>query len=206
MSRPSNPELRDKILKAAADIIENCGPECVTMREVAEKVGYSSTTLYLYFKDKNAILSEAILRGFDSLSDYCNAAMVGPSNLDRFRQRCRAYVMWGLTNPGQYRLMFEGPWTISFDAEDTARAVRGLTDGAAVIRAAIEAGELPPLQDARTFGDASWSALHGATSLGISRRLIAGGDEATPAAVVEKATRTSDALVNCLLKSAGAKA
>ena len=203
MARPSNPELRDKILKAAAGIIEDCGPDCVTMREVAEKVGYSSTTLYLYFKDKNAILREAILIAFDDLTDACNLAMVGPTNLDKFRQRCRAYVVWGLMNPGHYQLMFEGDVGMRFEGVDLERATRGLADGGVVIRAAVEAGELPPLEDPRVFGDAAWAAIHGVTSLAVSRRLAADRIEPTPQALLDASTRAADLLVNSLLKAAG---
>jgi AcrR family transcriptional regulator len=203
VARPANLELRDKILKAAAEIIEGCGPDCVTMREVAEKVGYSPTTLYLYFKDKNDILKEAILCGFDSLADSCNAAMVGPRPLDKFRQRCRGYVMWGLLNPGHYQLMFEGTSTISLVGEDHARAVRGITDGGRVAQEAIDAGDLPPIDDPKTFADASWAGIHGATSLAISRRLMAGHDEITPPAVTEVATRAADAIINALIASLG---
>lgn len=205
MARPANPELREKILKAAAEIIEGCGPDCVTMREVAEKVGYTPTTLYLYFKDKNAILKEAVLLAFDSLAETCNAAMVGPTNLDRFRQRCRAYVVWGLTNPGHYQLMFETQHDVTFTEEETARSTQGLTDGGIVMRAAINAGEMPEVADAWAFGSATWAAIHGATSLAISKRLVgAGGGEATAAASLAAATKVADTLVNCLLKSAGA--
>lgn len=48
------------------------------LREVAEKIGYSSTTIYLYFKDKGAILREAVLRSFDELNETCSLAAVGP--------------------------------------------------------------------------------------------------------------------------------
>jgi AcrR family transcriptional regulator len=203
MPRPANPELREKILDAAAGIIEGCGPDCVTMREVAEKVGYSPTTLYLYFKDKNDILKEAILRGFDSLADACDAAMVGPSAIDKFRQRCRAYVVWGLLNPGHYQLMFEGSPEVQFEGEDLERSIRGLAGGAVVAREAIEAGELATPKDPRAFADASWAGIHGATSLAISKRLLAGRDEITPRTITEAATRTADTLVNCLIAGSG---
>lgn len=205
MARPANPELRVKILKAAAGIIEDCGPDCVTMREVAEKIGYSSTTLYLYFKDKNDILREAVLLAFDDLAEAANAAMVGPTNLDKFRQRCRGYVMWGITNPGHYQLMFESNAGFAFTGEELKRSMRGMSDGADVIRAAIAAGELPPPEDPRLFADASWAAIHGATSLAVSRRLIADRGEVTITELADIAFRTADALVNCLLKSVGAK-
>lgn len=207
-ARPANPELRDKILRAASEIIEGCGPDCVTMREVAEKVGYSPTTLYLYFKDKNAILQEAVLRSFDDLNDACQAVMVGPRAIDKFRQYCRAYVMWGVMHPGHYTLMFEVPWDMEW-AIDWAevnfdRLVRGRTMVLKLLAESIEEGELRDPGDLRAFNEAGWAALHGSTSLAISRRLTADIPEPTLAQVVEAATRTADMLVNCLIAGSGA--
>lgn len=203
-ARPANPELRERILKAASEIIESCGPDCVTMREVAEKVGYSTTTLYLYFKDKSAILREAVLHAFDEFNDACTLAMVGPRAVDSFRQRCRAYVLWGLTNPGHYSLMFEAPWDMGWALEwtdvDAERFMKGRAADLEVLRQAIAASEMRDPGDLDAFEDAVFAALHGATALAISRRLT-GGDP-TPARVVHSATRAADMLVNALIGEA----
>lgn len=205
-ARPANPELRDRIVKAAAGIIEDCGPDCVTMREVAEKIGYSPTTIYLYFKDKDAILREAVLRAFDDLNDSCEMATVGPRALDKFRQHCRAYVTWGVMHPGHYALMFERPldteWTVKWVPENLDRLTRGRGTVTALLEAAVDAGELGDLDDIHVFNDAGWAALHGATSLAISGRLTAEASDLPLAQVLEVATRTADTLVNALLDSA----
>ncbi|HSK47018.1 MAG TPA: TetR/AcrR family transcriptional regulator [Coriobacteriia bacterium] len=203
MARPANPELRGKILRAAADIVESCGPDCVTMREVAEKVGYSSTTLYLYFKDKNAILKESVLNAFDELNESCRLAMVGPSALDKYRQRCRAYVIWGLTHPGHYTLMFQLPWemdwSVQFTEETFGRLTQGRKEDLIVLREALDGGELATGVDLEALEDSVWAALHGATSLAISGRLTGASTDAGPAEKVAVTTRISDDLVNSLI-------
>lgn len=207
-ARPANPELRTKIVEAAAEIIESCGPDCVTMREVAEKIGYSSTTIYLYFKDKGAILRETVLRGFDDLNDSCELAMVGPRALDKFRQYCRAYVTWGVMHPGHYTLMFELPWdmewTVRWMPENLDRLTRGRRAVIGLLQDAVDAGELEDPGDIGAFNDAGWAALHGATSLAISRRLTAAVPNPSLAEVLGVATRTSDRLVNALLAGSAA--
>ena len=45
-------DLRAKILDAARELFVNEGVEAVSMRKVADKIGYSATTLYSYFDDK----------------------------------------------------------------------------------------------------------------------------------------------------------
>lgn len=203
MARPANPELRGKILRAAGEIIEGCGPDCVTMREVAEKVGYSPTTIYLYFRDKHALLRESVLAAFDQLNDACRFAAVGPSALDSYRQRCRAYVVWGLTNPGHYSLMFELPWemewTVHLADEGVERFTAGRRDDMEVLGKAASKGELPADTDLDALEDAVWAGLHGATSLAISRRLTIGTPDASPVDVLAATTAVSDDLVNSLI-------
>lgn len=205
-ARPANPELRERIVAVASEIIEGCGPDCVTMREVAEKIGYSPTTIYLYFKDKSAILREAVLRSFDDLNETCELSAVGPGPLDMFRQRCRAYVVWGLTHPGHYTLMFELPWemdwTVSWTEENADRLIRGRLADMALLAEAIAAGELAQDADLDLLEDAVWAGLHGATALAISRRLTAAIPDAGPTQVLAAATRTADAIVNALIATA----
>lgn len=206
MARPANPELREKILKAAGQIIEACGPDCVTMREVAEKVGYSPTTLYLYFKDKGAILREAVLLGFDDMNDACALAMVGPRAIDKYRQYCRAYVTWGVMHPGHYSLMFELPWdmewTVQWMPENIDRLMRGREMVLALLREAVDAGEICDPGDHEAFNNAGWAALHGATSLAISGRLTAVNQDLSLAEKIAAATSISDTMVDALIACA----
>jgi AcrR family transcriptional regulator len=46
------------ILDAARALFVTKGIEAVTMREIAKKIGYSPTTIYLYFKDKETLIHE----------------------------------------------------------------------------------------------------------------------------------------------------
>jgi AcrR family transcriptional regulator len=171
MARPANPELRSKILEAAADIIESCGPDCVTMREVGEKIGYSPTTIYLYFKDKNEVLKETVKAAFEDFADTMALAAVGPTPLDKVRQRVRAYVVWGVMHPGLYQLMFQVPGDIEWTEEDIAATSRSYMDSYAVLQEGIDVGQFKPISDVAEFGVTSWAALHGVVSLAISKRL-----------------------------------
>ncbi len=202
-ARPANPELKAEIVKAATRIVEGCGPDCVTMREVAEEVGYSPTTLYLYFRDKHDILREVIVEGFDDFSEFASMSEVGPSALDRFRQRARAHIVWGLMHPGLYRLMFETPVEADWDPEETKRIDRGTDDSVRVLREAVRDGLLPKKTDALSVALGIWAAVHGVASLAISRRLFggSGADDAAGAGYLKKVAALSDGMVNNLLAS-----
>jgi AcrR family transcriptional regulator len=198
-ARPANQELRREILTAATRIIEDCGPDCVTMRQVAEEVGYTPTTLYLYFKDKHAILREVVIEGFDDLADFLDAAAVGPTPLDRVRQRTRAYVVWGLLHPGLYQLMLETRIETDFTLEETKRVTRGLVAGGRALSEAIEQGQLTGIEDPYVISSAAWAATHGVTSLVVARRFPDGAVSMSAPQLLEAATRIADALVNSLL-------
>ena len=47
--------LRQDILDVAREMFATEGYESVSMRKIADKIEYSPTTIYLYFKDKNEL-------------------------------------------------------------------------------------------------------------------------------------------------------
>src|SRR5260221_1105760 len=49
-------ELRQAILTAAGTLFLEQGYERFSLRKVAERIGYSPTTIYLYFRDKDDLL------------------------------------------------------------------------------------------------------------------------------------------------------
>jgi AcrR family transcriptional regulator len=199
MARPANPELRAEILTAATRIVEQCGPDCVTMREVAEEVGYTPTTLYLYFKDKDAILRQIVVDGFAEMAEFVASAAVGPTALDKLRQRARGYIVWGLMRPGLYQLMFESRLEAEFTPEDGDLMSRVAADGDAVIAEALAGGQFEGLTDPVALGNCLWAATHGTTSLAISRRLVRGADPMSARDLLDAATAVGDQLVNSLI-------
>lgn len=49
-------ELQQLILKAAGELFLEQGYDRFSLRQVAERIGYSATTIYLYFEDKDDLL------------------------------------------------------------------------------------------------------------------------------------------------------
>src|SRR5437867_3447431 len=58
---------RAEILDAAKQLFVEHGCDATTIRRIAGRVGISSTALYVYFPDKNAILTEICDATFESL-------------------------------------------------------------------------------------------------------------------------------------------
>ena len=67
-------EMRAAILEAAGDLVEVDGIDGLTIRAVAQAVGYSPGALYEYFDSKEAILKALYFGGADGLGAHCERA------------------------------------------------------------------------------------------------------------------------------------
>jgi len=100
-------ELRDLILKAAGQEFLEKGYDTFSLRHVAERIGYTPTTIYLHFRNKDDLLLATVQEGFEAFDrqmEQTAAAHADP--LKRIEALGRAYIEFGLQNPALYRLMF----------------------------------------------------------------------------------------------------
>jgi AcrR family transcriptional regulator len=100
-------EFRREILDAARELFLNEGYEKFSMRKLAEKIGYSPTSIYLYFKGKDdllfAICEEFAERFVTTLNDIRSRSN---DPLDALRQAMLYRIEFGLNNPNQYRVFY----------------------------------------------------------------------------------------------------
>ena len=111
-TRGSGEALRAEILEAAGAILAASGDASqVTLRGVARRVGIAATSIYLHFSDVEQLLLEVKQLRFTEfnqlIQDAADAAGEDPT--DRIRAMGRAYVDFGITNPGHYRVLFSAP-------------------------------------------------------------------------------------------------
>src|SRR5438270_6082500 len=100
-------ELRSLILATAAELLLEQGYDHFSLRQVAERIGYSATTIYLYFENKDALLFEVMSDGWQRFSDeFLAAAESSDAPLERLHAMASVYVSFGLNNPAVYDLMF----------------------------------------------------------------------------------------------------
>jgi AcrR family transcriptional regulator len=99
--------LRRKILDAARDILLTRGYEQFSMRRLAEHIEYTPTTIYLHFKDKSDILFCLCEEIYGMVCDLLESAAVGIQDpAGRARAVIKAFVDFGLSDPGRYRIAF----------------------------------------------------------------------------------------------------
>ena len=100
-------QLRRQILSAARELFVNQGYENVSMRKIANKIEYSPTTIYLYFKDKADLLDSVCKETLLSLLNTLELLKRDKSDpIEVLRKSGKAYVEFGLKYPQDYKLTF----------------------------------------------------------------------------------------------------
>jgi AcrR family transcriptional regulator len=103
--------LREALLEAAIDIIDDEGTGNLTIRHLADRVGVSHAAPAYHFKDKSALLVAVATEGFRRLGEYFQRSLSSADLADpaeRVRQLGHAYIDFALSHPSHYRVMF-GP-------------------------------------------------------------------------------------------------
>jgi AcrR family transcriptional regulator len=171
-------DLRAKILDAARELFVAEGVEAVSMRKVANKIGYSATTLYNYFEHKEALLYALCDTDFGTLHELFKKIGRITDPIDRLRKLGQAYITFALEYPSHYRLMFMTPRVPR--GEDVCREIeRGNPDedSYAFLRATVVEGLAAGVfrdeyHDADLLSQIVWGGVHGVASL----HLIMGND------------------------------
>src|SRR5882762_4813068 len=92
--------LREEILEAARELFVTEGYEKVSMREIAKKIEYSPTTIYLYFRDKQDLIHQVCQETFAMLIQTLKSLNLDlTSPVEGLRQAGYAYVHFGLEHP-----------------------------------------------------------------------------------------------------------
>ena len=110
-ARESTPSAKDRLLLAAADLLDAAGGGEVSTRAICERAGVQAPTLYHHFGNKQALLDAVILHGFNRfLADRANQDPGGAQDpLDDIRDGWNLHVSYGLENPNFYTRIYGRP-------------------------------------------------------------------------------------------------
>lgn len=98
--------LKTLILQGAKKLFLEKGIEQTTIRNIADAVNYSVGTVYVYFKDKNAILHDLHSIGFQELGNSFVDLFVIEDPMERLRKMGVLYLKFAIENSEMYDLMF----------------------------------------------------------------------------------------------------
>jgi AcrR family transcriptional regulator len=160
--------LRQDILDVAREMFATEGYESVSMRKIADKIEYSPTTIYLYFKDKNELLYQICEETFAQLGERVQEVSESETDLlIRLKKGLRAYIEFGLAHPHHYQVTFMTPIFSNPTEEyqyEGSMGQRTFEALQAEVANCISAGRLKK-GDAAAISQALWAAIHGITSL-----------------------------------------
>jgi AcrR family transcriptional regulator len=162
-------ELRQEILEAATNLFSEEGYEATSMRKIAERIEYSPTTIYLYFKDKSDLLDNVCADTFSGLLRVLDAIeREFPDPVDSLRMGMKAYIQFGLDHPAQYRVTFLMPHTVLPEGSEPCKAdcVGDKAFGSLIrsVSRCLETG-IFRAEHPQLIGETLWSSIHGLTAL-----------------------------------------
>jgi AcrR family transcriptional regulator len=168
MKRPDSyhhGNLRQALLEAARDLVNQAGVEKLTLREVARRAGVTTGAPYHHFADKAELVYALARQSLEELDHASQAALQGIGEpREQLRAIGVAYVLYAVDHPAEFRLMFRPEMGAPFDFADpeTAPVFRILLR---VVSACRTAAGIPGNDGIDAAAISAWSLVHGLASL-----------------------------------------
>jgi AcrR family transcriptional regulator len=163
---PQPDELRERLVDAGLELLDQHGPAELTVRRIAEAAGTSTMGVYTKFGGRTGVLEAIYRRGFELLRAALGAVPRADDAIRHILDLALAYRRFAIANPALYAFMFEQP-VPDFDPNPSLRVeVLDSTFGL-LVTAVQRASE----QDALLDGDPVhmsvlvWCLAHGMVSL-----------------------------------------
>jgi AcrR family transcriptional regulator len=161
---------RARILDAARELFIERGVEAVTLREIAQKIEYSTTAIYVQFADKAALVDAMLQEDFGRFSKGLEAAAAVEDPVERLGVLHEAYIDFALRMPHHYRLLFlTPPMEAKHKREQTSPAgIEGYRVLLATLDECMRTKRLrSDLDDPDAVAQIVWGTVHGLVSLQI---------------------------------------
>jgi AcrR family transcriptional regulator len=102
-------DTRERLVKAAAELLIEGGKEAVSTRAVASAAGVQAPTLYRLFGDKDGLLDAVAAYGFADYLATKHAMGASDNPVDDLRRGWELHIGFGLARPAFYLLMYGEP-------------------------------------------------------------------------------------------------
>jgi len=119
MSKPSNPELVNRIRELVLSKVETGGSEGLTMRSLAKELNVSAPTIYYYFKDKSELLELVRDYALEELHTTLENAVLSKTKPSKKLEMLSISLLnWSKEHPELFKLAFDKPnFSIAKDLE-----------------------------------------------------------------------------------------
>lgn len=163
-------ELRERILRAAVDVFMERGYENTSIRAIADRIEYSPTTIYLYYKDKGALLHAVHRWGFQLMFNNFQELQQIADPFERLTSMGRLYLRFAFEHRGLYDLMFIQKLDIAAEEDDCwheGDAAFNLL--IANVKDCISSGQMRA-EDPELMAFTIWTSVHGMATAEIKGR------------------------------------
>lgn len=164
-------DLRQALMDAACEQIDQYGTEKLSLRALARDAGVSPTAPYRHFPSKNCLLASIAVQGFQELGEKLeqDIARIDGDCLEHLTASGHTYVNYAVENPAKFHLMF-GDILADFTAYQGLQQAANETfeKFMDLVKAARDAGLITnaPFDEVAAY---VWSSMHGAASLIINK-------------------------------------
>ena len=161
MSTRQQTGTREKLVSAAAALLDSGGEGAVTLRAVGKAVGVSHNAPYKHFKDRGALLAAVAIRDFGMLTEEFAGIRRSPleptANLKR---ALGSFIAYGQERPSRYRLLFSNPDIAARGGELEEAALQCFAEFAAIVGKCQSSGNLPETSNVALTG-LLYASAHG---------------------------------------------
>jgi AcrR family transcriptional regulator len=157
--------LRQVLLDAAAESIEEEGLAALSLRALARKVGVSHGAHARHFPDKAALLTALATEALERFqSALRKAPQQGDSALERYRAIGRCYVRFAIENPAHFHIMTR-PEFYSAGDEDFSHGYQEVFETIRAAAAAAQRESGGEGLDPQALFISTWAMVHGLATL-----------------------------------------
>ncbi|WP_411830793.1 TetR/AcrR family transcriptional regulator [Paenibacillus graminis] len=166
-ARMQNTEnLRKLVVDAAAAILQEEGPEAVTVRRVSQKMGCSTKIIYSLFVNKEGLAQQLYLEGCKLLAQRFEEVPPSSDLLQHLLDLGEAFWQFGQDYTSYYKLMFGGAFAeFKPDAESMQGTMTAIRRLLILISTAQQQGQISDQEETGTIVSTIWASLHGVIHL-----------------------------------------
>lgn len=170
MARPPDPDLEDRILKAARKLWKKGQDKALTMRAVAEAAHTNTPAVYRRFRNRKDILRALLL---ETRQEVFQELRTAPS----VEKACERYLDFALSHTSEYVLYYLYEYELLFTGrtKDGTTLTQAVEQKRPVVefmkgRLAAEVGRSP--KDCTPLALSLWAQLHGTAMLMIAKTFM----------------------------------
>ncbi len=155
-------DVRQRLLEAAAELLDEEGPQAVTARRIAAAAGTSTMAVYTHFGGMPALVRQIVAEGFTRLDEHQSTVAHTDDPLADLLALAKAYRDNAMANPHLYAVMFGATSLKGFQLteEDLEIGLNSFATLTEFIARAMDAGQLTRGEPDRVASQV-WTAMHG---------------------------------------------